>query len=170
MPKKPNVLSSSEKVVELGKQYLDAFKPTKIVKYDPDDDTIEITKKSLEMVLDLIPIAQSKYINSRSDRDSYALTNLVTQARELIIDLENRRSTIEVVQVILDNLIKPELDNLMKALSKILHDEVKEEFLAKYPNEQKFIIPLLKTVLKLFGEQVGKSHDKIRDDLVDYLR
>ncbi len=86
----------------------DSTKVQDLITNKDSDSAIDLAQKSmLKMMIGLIPIAESQYREFKNERAAYALNALVSQARELIADIQSTKDRSTVADAITLNVINP---------------------------------------------------------------
>ena len=76
----------------------------------------------LKSLMDLIPIAEDKYRQEGSERAAYALNSLVSQARELIADMQAERDGRQLALQLSSEIIDPAFIGIAQVVIDSLHN------------------------------------------------
>lgn len=95
----------------------DSLKIQKLLEKNENDNAIILANRAmLQSVLDLIPLAEQDYRERRTDRSVYALNALLSQARELISDIQAANDKTIVIDRIIFDILQPQIINLANQL------------------------------------------------------
>lgn len=98
---------------------------------NPDAITKKLFSVMLSTTIDLIPIAEKTYRNSRKDAAAYAYTNLVDKAQQLSADLKILKDTQGQAEYIRSNIVDPLLlsvISLMLQENMVMRSEIDNAF------------------------------------------
>ena len=132
----PAVSKKIKRLEKDGSQFaLPAKKIQALIDDNNNDGAITLTQKALlKMMIDLIPLAEQKVRESDSTRGIYQINALVSQARELIADIQSNRDQAMIVDTIMANIIQPNMVSITQfivdsqyQLKREIQDKVKTE-------------------------------------------
>jgi hypothetical protein len=130
-----------------------------------------VLKSLLDMVLDLVPIAEQNYRRFRSDRPAYALNTYVNQGREIINDLraiEDFQDRADKIKQIVRLHFTKMLENLVDELHR-LRSNLLQSLHVDDPTTQKAVAEALQSMLKSHSSFSNESLKAIGDKLDAYL-
>lgn len=82
-----------------------------------NDNAIDMANRAmLNSLLDLIPIAESRYRDDPRQSNAYALSNLISQIRELIADLQATADKSLIVDKVVYDILQPTMLTLAQFL------------------------------------------------------
>lgn len=125
-----------------------------------DQALIVVYKALLEMVLDLIPIAESNYRQFKVDRSAYALNTYINQAREITNDIRAIKDFSEQLELI-NRIVR-------KQFTQIVQQLVEETFLLKKELVDSLGAPSRRIVENKI-ESLIKSHGKYMNESVKMI-
>jgi hypothetical protein len=136
------------------------------------DGAISLAKKlMLQTVIDIIPLAETVIRESETARGVYGFNALISQARELIADLEASRDQQDLVNKILVNIIQPllithtqQMIDIHYRLKKSLADSIKPGTRKRVSTE---VDDAAKALALHMGEMFKLMDERIRKEMVD---
>lgn len=144
----------------------DAKKIQKLLRNNEDDSAILKSQRSLlNMLVDLIPIAENTYREFRTERAAYAMNAFISQMRELMQDIVSSQDRALAADTIIHNIIKPSmisfaqfiLDNnyqLNKELSEIVPVERAKDVSTIVNKSSRNIGVYMETLMKDFSDRI----------------
>lgn len=122
----------------------DAQRIYDLLEIKENEGAITLTQKAmLQTVIKMMPVAEQKYYEFMNDRAVYAFNALVTQARELIADVQAGQDKSKVLDNVLYNLIQPQIKmfaNFLLGTNHQLKKEIKKLVKEKYHKELDHVI------------------------------
>lgn len=152
--------------LDKGESLASAFKNKEIMSLldrDKNDSAISLTRKQmLRTIIDLIPMAEQSYRKFPSDRNVYALNNLMSQAREIIAELQSDTDRDLVMHRLTSNVISPQaslLANYLIEANFSLKSRMKSYITSK--SEEKAVGKLIDDMTKEIGSALKESLEHI---------
>jgi len=122
-----------------------------------------------QVVINSIPIAEGLYRSRPSQSNAYALSNLITQVKDLdeslmdMVDYEKLASSVQ------NDVIKPFMEKLILELGRLIRIELsslKQNLNVKERNEVKNSI---NTLYRFFGEYVEKHSSNLENKILETM-
>ncbi|MFA5669439.1 MAG: hypothetical protein WC967_09345 [Balneolaceae bacterium] len=152
--------------LDKGESLISAFKNKEIMALldtDKNDSAISLTRKQmLRTIIDLIPMAEESYRKFPSDRNVYALNNLMSQAREIIAELQSDTDRDLVLHRLTSNVISPQaslLANYLIEANFSLKNRLKSYVTGK--SEERAVGKLIDDMTKEIGSALKESLEHI---------
>lgn len=131
-----------------------------------------MTRAMLAMVVDLIPVAEQAYRESKKEQSAYALNALVNQARELATDLKMMQDVEGQAEFIRDKLITPifmSMTQQILASMMSLKNTIDTELGNKAPKTSRRVKTEIDNNLRALGSFLEESNKKMGSDIERYL-
>lgn len=135
-------------------------------------DTAEGKKAQLEALLAVIrstiPLAEAKYKTDQKERNSYALTNLINTAKEIVMEL----STVSDTESIFHEVNKWTVESTREVLKEITFElkEFEKTVLPFIPKEKtQKVKNAMNESLRKIGEEMKMQYDKFSERMEDLL-
>ena len=116
-----NVEARTEKFLTTFQE--DSLRIRKLLQQGQNDNAISLFQKStLSTIIDLITIAERQYRKKKVESSAYALNSLISQARELIADLEARHDRLNMASNITREVLQPQFMRMASNIINTLHN------------------------------------------------
>lgn len=136
-----------------------------------NDSAVSLIYKSMVSALvDLIPLAEHAVRKSKGARGVYQINSLISSIRELLTDIQSAQDRGLLGQVLVENVIRPEVLDLGMLIAKeyaMLSDDCKQ-YLSK--EEHTKISADLKLSRTRVADKLMSSYRTIQKSTIDYLQ
>lgn len=124
---------------------------------------LEVT---LNMLMNLMPIAEGLYRVKPSQGNSYALSNLVSQMKDIMQQLDNTVDFEELAESIYEVVFVPIIEEIIKALGKTLKDFQSEMDSELKVKERKVLDKEVKNMYRKFAHEMETKSKETKDKLL----
>lgn len=140
------------------------------IDFDGATTNKEILKRTLEMLLNLIPIAEGLYRSKPTQSTCYALSNLISQTNEVMAQYEASIDYDELAEVLYDQLIIPMIEDLIKDTGKYVKDAKKDlAVVAAVSKKKTKVSKTMKNMYRKFGISCEDKLLKLKEDLPKFI-
>lgn len=164
------VLAKTEKSLSTFKKEYKQLKKlvgSKNKDFQSDKASMAMLRSMLTMILSCIPVAESIYKQYRNERSAYALSALVSQARELNNDIRNVHNLQDQLDRIMDLIIKPSLTLIVQNLVDELNTSGRS--IMKKVKNKTIVKKMLKKSANNVSLYVQEHANSIGAQLQDYM-
>lgn len=137
---------------------------------DTDKATIHFQRQMLSTLIDMIPIAESKYRETGHERAAYAMNSLISQSRELIADIQASGNQQDLINNLLMKVIQPHISMLFQNsvdnyyyLKRMLESNIK-------PGMQQEVNSIIDNSAKEFAHYLENVYNSMRSAIQEQLK
>lgn len=141
-----------------------------LAKGENDSAVSLIYKSMVSALIDLIPLAEHAVRKSKGARGVYQINSLISSIRELLTDIQSAQDRGLLGQVLVENVIRPEILDLGMLIAKeyaMLSDDFKQ-FLSKEDHAK--VSADLKLSRTRVADKLMSSYRTIQKSTVEYLQ
>lgn len=141
------------------------------IDFDDVEDPKEMLQVMLQTLLSTIPIAHGLYRAKPSQGNSYALSNLVSNAQNIIDQIQSQTDYEDLAEKCIDNVIAPALESIILELGRSIRSEIKDlktEVNASNKDLER-IQESFNSIYRKFGQLTTEKIKKLRTDMVEYM-
>ena len=142
-----------------------------LLEQDSDRASERFQRRALAMLIDLIPVAEAKYRERAGEHSAYALNSLISQARELISDIQAGKDSEELVNTLGLEILKPcftaiaqsMIDNIYR-LRRRVERNIKP---SKVESVNEAVDDMAKEFAAYLENQYTQTYDLVRKKMLD---
>ncbi len=132
------------------------------------DTNKERLRRTLNMLLDLIPVAEGLYRSKPTQSTCYALSNLIGQTNEVMAQYEASIDYDQLADDIYEKLVIPAIEELVKDTG--MHVKLSKKEIGKLlPSKKKKTSKILKDMYRQFGVSCEEKMKQINEQLPKFI-
>lgn len=139
------------------------------ISYDGVDTNRERLQITLKMLLGLIPVAEGLVRSKPSQGHVYSLTNLVSQANDVMAQLEATTDYETLADDIYRRQISPLIEDIVKELGRLVKQARDELLLVTEPKNRKRVGQTFDKMFRKFGQACEERLGTLQEGFSDYI-
>ena len=134
-----------------------------------DTAIVAFQKSMLRTVIDLIPQAEDKYRTSGNETSAYAMNSIISQARELINDIQSDDNRKQIGLNLCNQIIQPNFIKVVQNLVNAMHF-MQQEVEALVPNnKRKELASIINKNTRSVVSHLQEVAETITEDTVEFM-
>lgn len=129
-------------------------------------DRIELMQ---QVVINSIPIAEGLYRSRPSQSNAYALSNLITQVKDLDESLMDMVDYEKLASNVYCDVVNPFMEKLVLELGRLIKSELSSLKGTLKQKERNEVKSAISTIYRFFGEYIGKHSPNLEKKILESL-
>ena len=138
--------------------------------FNIDASAMALYRSATEALINSIGLAYQKYRVNPTQSYAYALTALITQAREMIEAIHSLKTNDQLIEYLMRNIIKPVMTDLATDMSDEFFKVKRNAIYITSPEERKELQANIDETLMVCGRKFQDAFNKLVKDISEYLK
>lgn len=137
---------------------------------DGDSATTLLHKRLMQTLIDLVPFAEHTIRKSKGRYGVYQINALVSQVRELLVDIQATQDRGQLGVNLVESIIRPSFQDIGMSIVQEFDTLSSDAKVRMEPDEWKSYRDVLQTARTRIGEVINKQYGSMREDCINFMQ